>query len=430
MKTGHKILLAFKYFTGHYHRYIFLIMAVSFSFAIITTMTSLSEGMYNSVYKAAEQHYGGQLFIMGFHKQYRNLGLIDDEKEVRQAVKSLEKQPERVVKRTLVYGDGVLYFAGNSSRQRNLYGVDFDVEQEDFSQLDYVPGSQFDFEGAKSIIISKPVADLLGVRLGDDVVLKLKTKTGQNNTGTFIVKAIFYDESIFGYYKCYIDRTELNKLLDFDREAYSSLGLYFKTSEDAQNQAEILYSELEKSLPMNPFINQKEDYTKGLNQNWQGIRYFVMTLELFVSQVAELLTAIEILSYFLYIMISLIVLVSISVTYKLIIHERSSEIGTMRAMGLQRMDVLGVLVIEAFIVFIVSLLIGGILSLLFLWIISFFTFSFIPGFEIFLTKGRLLPGFTVQDISSNILLLVFIIFPALWIPSFRASRLKIASINK
>jgi len=429
VKIGNKITLALKYFLGHYRRYTFLILAISFGFAIITVMTSLSEGMYNNVHKAAQQHYGGQLIVLGFHKQYGNLGLIKDDEAVKKAVDALEIKPDRSVKRTLYFADGFLYFAGNSSRQKNVYGIDFDVESEEFASLDYDSGSAEGMGDSNGILISKLVADQLEARQGDDIVLKVRTKTGQFNTGTFIVRGIFRDESLFGYYKCYVDRRQLNELLAFDSDDYSSMGLFYENPEDVNEQSLLLYNQLEKTLPMAPVIGKKEEYSFELDRHWEGIRHFVMTLELFVSQVTELLQAMELISYFLYIMISLIMLVSISVTYKLIIHERTAEIGTMRAMGIQRMDIMGILILEASFVFLISLVAGFLLSAFILWIVSLLPFSFIPGFEVFMSNGRLLPAFTITDILSNILLLVLIIFPALWIPSYRASRLRIASIN-
>lgn len=77
-----KTTLALKYLAGHYRRYIFLIMAVSFGFAIITTMTALSEGMYRNVYRAARKEENAvskekcsfydpdRLFIQGFNSTY------------------------------------------------------------------------------------------------------------------------------------------------------------------------------------------------------------------------------------------------------------------------------------------------------------------------------------------------------------------------
>lgn len=417
--------MAFRYLSGHYRRFIFLIIAVGFGFAIITTMTALYEGMYRNVYRAARQHYGGQLFVLGFHKQYGNMELIRDDKTILQAIETLNKKPIRMVKRTLFFADGILYFAGNSSRQKYVYGVDWDIEKEEFAKLDYAYGSSAGMTGTNGILISLPVAKQIKAKIGDDIILKVRTKTGQSNTGTFIVRGIIRDESIFGYYKCFVDRRYLNSLLGLEKSDYSSLGLYYGKSVDIGKQAALLYTQLAKKLPMAPMIHTKEEYSFQLEQHWKGIRYFVMTLQIFVSQVADLLTAMERISYFLYIIIGIIVLVSISVTYKLIIHERMSEIGTMRAIGLQRSDILKILITEALFIFIISVVLGGVVSLLILWIISFFSFSFIPGFDIFMYKGRLLPYFTFNDIVTNIVLLAAIISPALWIPSFRASRLKL-----
>ena len=150
-----------------------------------------------------------------------------------------------------------------------------------------------------------------------------------------------------------------------------------------------------------------------------------MTLEIFVSQVSDLLKAMDVISYFLYIMIILIVLISISMTYKIIIHERTSEIGTMMAIGMQRKDVISILLFESAFVFILSLILGSIFSLLVLRVIYFISFDWIPGFEIFMQKGRLVPYFSIKTIFTNIIILMIITLPAAWVPSYRASRLNL-----
>ena len=428
MTLSNKTILALKYLSGHYKRYIFLILAVSFSFAIITTVTSLSAGMYKNVYNAAEQHYGGQLFVLGFDKKYGNIGLVQEDDVISHAVEALKKKPDHVVRRTLFFADGILFFDGNSSRQKSVYGVDWNVEYKEFKQLDYSAGGCNNLSGTNGILISEPVSKKLHVRVGDDLILKVRTKTGQNNTGTFIVRGIFRDNSIFGYYTCYIDRRHLNNLLRFKEDAYSSMGLYYNSLETAEKQSVPLYNELKKKLPMAPVMSNKEDFSFQLDQHWKGIRYFVMTIQLYVSQVTDMLTAMKLISYFLYVMISLIVLVSISVTYRLIIHERQAEIGTMRAIGLLRKEILTILLIEAFFVFLISLLFGGILSLLTLRIISFFSFSLIPGFDIFMYRGKLLPSFTMKDIGTNILMLAVIIFPSLVTSFSRVGKMNLATI--
>jgi len=74
----------------------------------------------------------------------------------------------------------------------------------------------------------------------------------------------------------------------------------------------------------------------------------------------------NITSYVVFAMIVLIVLVSVNVTYKLVIYDRIREIATLRAVGMQKRTVRAILLTEAFYLFIISLVGGLILSAIFL----------------------------------------------------------------
>ena len=262
-----KARIALRYLTGHLRHYIFLILSLSFGFAVISTSTSLSDSMSRNVYRAAQQHYGGQLLVLGFHKESGNLGLIQDEEQILSAVKATGIAPRKYIRRTSYFGRGILYFAGNSSLQKNVFGVDWENEKDEFEKLDYSAGSADNLAATNGILISQPVADKLKAQTGDDLTLRVQTKTGQYNTGTFVVKGIFEDRSIFGYYKCFVDITQLNRLLGFEDDEYSTLGLLFDDTETAGRAALNLHSELSEYLPMAPFIVDKEQYSFQLDQN-------------------------------------------------------------------------------------------------------------------------------------------------------------------
>ena len=276
--------------------------------------------------------------------------------------------------------------------------------------------------GDNSIFISEPVARELGARLGDDLVLEVITQTGQKNTGLVVVKGIIHDKSIFGYYKCFVQRTFLNNLLVYGPRQCSTIGLYFKDLNQLYEKTEILYNALKRHIPMGPQIKIKEDLTRHISASWKGIRYFTFPLHVYVSQVSDLLTAMKIISYFLYIIMIIIIVVSIFVTYRLILHERSAEIGTMSAIGFTIGDIQIILILESLFLFVISLLIGYLLSLVTIHILSLFSYSWIPGFEIFLYKGTLTAHFSFKTLCTNVLILLLCILPAVWIPSFQVTR--------
>jgi putative ABC transport system permease protein len=427
MKIQTKIKLAAKYFSGHFRRYIFLLIAMSFGFAIITSMTSLASGMSRNIYNASQNHYAGHIFIVGFDKNARTQARITAREQILKAIDESGISPERVVFRTMSFGEGILYFAGNAVRQKYVYGVDWDVEMDDFRKLEFAAGGVDSVAGDNNIFISEPVARELGARFGDDLVLEVITRTGQKNTGRVVVKGIIRDKSIFGYYKCFVQREFLNKLLVYRPHQCSSIGLFFKDLNHLYEKTEILYKALEKRIAMGPPVKVKEDLTRHISGSWKGIRYLTFPLHVYVSQVADLLAAMKIISYFLYIMMIIIIVVSIFVTYQLILHERSAEIGTMQAIGFTEGDIQGVLILESLFVFFISIIIGFILSRVIVNVLSLFSFSWIPGFEIFLHKGSLTTHVSFQTLCTNVLILFLCILPAVWIPSFQVTRRELTS---
>ncbi len=378
-------------------------------------MSSVFEGMYRNVYNSAKNHYGGDLIVLGFDKESGNMALINDEEKVIQAAEKAGIKGSRVLRRTSLFADGILYFEGNSSRQKNVTGVDFENEKEYFESLEIIEGSTDFKEKRKSILISDLSAEKLEVKAGDNIVLKSRTFKGQANTAEFVVSGIFKDRSIFGFYKCFIDIKSLNSLLAFDNEKCSTLGFMFDKPGDAVKAAPRLYNELEKiSLPLSPFIKDKNDYKYQLERDWKGIRYFVMTLPMFVSRIDELLSAMRAVSYFIYIAVSLIILVSISVTYRIIVNERTGEIATMKAIGFLKKDIYELFLFESVMIFILSLFSGFIASGIILKLISLFSFDSIPGFGIFLVKNHLTPVFTFKSFTLNILIMAAVTFPSFY----------------
>jgi putative ABC transport system permease protein len=202
---------------------------------------------------------------------------------------------------------------------------------------------------------------------------------------------------------------------------YSALGLYLPRGVKPEKAAEKLYQSLSTRLPSVPAIWDKDEFKREAGAKWEGIRYFIVPLKMYISEVDDLLVAMNITSYVVFAMIVLIVLVSVNVTYKLVIYDRIREIATLRALGMQKRSIRAILLTEAFYLFIISLAGGLLLSGLFLLSVSLVSFSWIPGFEIFTRGGKLVGVIRLETLGLNALLLLGIVLPSALVPVFRAS---------
>jgi ABC-type lipoprotein release transport system permease subunit len=415
--------LAGKYLIRYRRRYLFLFLALSFGFGIVTLMTSVKDGMYQNVYNSAQGHYAGDIVTVGYDKSLTGGPYLDREsiKAVLKAAETVRLNPVHTVARTIFGERGVLYYNGAARRLKYVIGVDWDNEAFYLDQLEYLERRD-SFEGEDAILLSTPVAQELGARLGDRLVLEVDTRGGQKNTGVFIVNGLVNDSTIFGYHKVYISRPTLNRLLLFEDDECSSLGFFLSRPGEAGKKQALLQGELSKTLETGPIVRDRKELTLERNRPWAGIKLFVLTIPVYLSEVADLLGAMRIITYFLYAVMLLIIFVSALATWRLVLRERSRELGTMRAIGFYGADLRYVLVAETLGLALVSLALGFFLSLLFSRLVTWIPFSWFPSFEIFMKDGKLRSLYLPETVLINIAAVFMVLIAAVWGPAFRSSR--------
>lgn len=400
---------------NHRKQHWFLFSALAMCFSIISLMTFLSTGMSRNVYDASRIHYGGDVILTAFDKSSRQYNVVDHWNNIDTLLKSWsEREGIHIVKRSSLFREGYLFFNGKSQLMKNITGLDVAAELEYLNHFDYLEGSAEAIQQLRSVAISAGVAESLGLHLGDNVTIKVSTRNGQINTGEFVVRAILDDRTILGYYRLFMNRKEMNALIGFEPEQYSLLGLYLDHPEKAAVYSHELYSMLKALLPTGGEIQTRDEYYREMDRSWRGLRYFVFPLSLYISEVDDLLRALDLVSYFLYLMMLCITLVSVLVTYSIIIHNRRRELAIFSAMGLRDREVQWVLVSESVLLLGVSIILGFILSFLGLFLLRFIDFNWIPGFGIFLKKGRLSGSWDLLRLFIDIGVIFVGVIPVVW----------------
>jgi ABC-type lipoprotein release transport system permease subunit len=425
--------LGFKYLYRYRRRYSFLVAALIFGFAIVTFITSLKDGMYDNVYYAAQSHYAGDIVAVGYDDNTagnytQHLGQ-DEISAILNAADRAGINPQYTVLRTIYSIDGTVHFNGKVIQLKYLMGCDWDKEAHLFNKMNFdepinsIQSFNQGFNlGDEDIILSVPVAQQLSVKTGDNIILETETRWGQKNTGVFIVRGIVKDTSIFGYYKAYISRLSLNRLTDFEDGDCSAIGFFFNDPGTAEQKRRQLQNILSQQIQIGPLVYDRDKMVFEKYLPWTGIRVFLYTLPVYLSEISDLLDAMNIITYLLYIMMLLIILVSAAVTYRLILHERAKELGTMRIIGFYGGDLRMVLWTEVLVIGFISLIAGFILAKILSWAVSFLSFSWFPGFEIFMKDGKLSPLYLPKTMLVNILLIFIVLFTMALLPSIRISR--------
>jgi len=339
--------IAWRNFWRNLGRYRLLVAALTTAVAVQVTILGATLGLTDTLRAKAARYFGGHVVVLGYGADPRSR--IRDLAQVERALRKVAVPGATVVRRSLYYDtDATLFFAGNRHAQRRLIGVEWEQERALLETLDLLSG-QLPGEGDESaILVSSAASEALGVRVGDDLVVSGATESGQKNTAMLVVAGIFDDPSIFGF-ASYLPIRVVNRLLDAHPERISEIGLFLPPHANPDRQARRVLAALADDLPVYPLFTTQEERNKAFLERDRSAptRYGVITLGANLAEIRNLLDALVILAGFLIVLFLFIVIIGVANTYRMLVYERTREIGTMRALGLTRRSAAWLFLFEA-----------------------------------------------------------------------------------
>lgn len=170
----------------------------------------------------------------------------------------------------------------------------------------------------------------------------------------------------------------------------------------------------------------QSDIEERLERKEDSLRIEITTWQQEVSFLEDMINAIDIISYILVGILMVIILIGISNTLIMSIKERTGEIGTLRAIGMQKSAVQMLFVIEGIILgffgAIMGVIVGGAISLFFQ--IFGWHFDKPMPISVFLANNTLYFKLTIFIVLSVIIFVIVISYLASLYPSHRATKLK------
>jgi putative ABC transport system permease protein len=132
---------------------------------------------------------------------------------------------------------------------------------------------------------------------------------------------------------------------------------------------------------------------------------------------------IKAISVLVLIILLAVIMVGLNNTYRIIVWERNREIGTMRALGMQRGTVSWLFLLEALFLALFGVIVGMVLAVGILMLIAVFTFA--PGdFSIFLNKNHLTWSFDVVQLVITVVLVALLTLLAARAPARKAGKVE------
>lgn len=373
-------------------QYTSLFAVCSVSVCIILAITAISDGMLRALNTKAIQYYGGELqFVSGGNF------LINDSDEKAQIIRDAlsEMGIESEVYKRFDY-DGAntqFYFEGTTTLTRILKGFNINDEKRLLDAFNFTERIEIS-EAHDYILISQPIAKLLGIHAGDSVTILTNTIHGYSNTMNLTVLGIFQDSSLFGMYTAYLDINSLIKLADYPEDYVNRLGIYTPGVSLSDKQIETLQEKLSEKLTMAPIPDNKDEFYRETPEKYEGDVYGLITLDANRPEIVMMTRALKLIVYLIIIPLVLIVAIGIGCSYRVVILKRIVETSTFRALGLKSKGVVKLFFAEVFLILVFGFIIGIIFSFILSGIISCFNFSFIPAFDLFLIGGKIAPVYS------------------------------------
>ena len=402
--------------------------AIAFGILIITLVNSFTAGFVENVQENFSHFFAGHVFLTGYEKSPsgRLITVIREDDVLIETIESLENLPLQYLSRRSSL-EGTLIFEGESIRQE-VVGVNWQEEGFLSERLILREGSMEQvLVDPRALVLNEKMAARLNVEIGDTLLVQLQTVTGQQNVGEFILAATSVDTGFFSAVSAYAHRSHVNRLLNISEDEYISLGLFLKDMLLMEREAQALSGALEEKLSLVPRFSGPRGFQEQRNQlleeQWEGTRYQLFTIGDFLKPLNQIASTLNTVGLVVVLILFVIIMVGVTNTFRMIIYERTREIGTMRSLGLQRGGVRGLFLLEALLLSLGGALVGLIAAFLVALILSLINFGMDNQFFIILKNGHLFFKVLPAQIAGNIAVIGVLTLLAALIPASRAAKL-------
>ena len=423
--------IAFRNLNRQKRRSMLLVIAIVFAFLIVTLIDGLSAGARKSLEYQIAKIIGGHVYVTGAEKAADK---TEDDKANEYLPPESVELVHRIIKEekidalyTTVRAQryGTLIFAGNQLTAQ-IAGCKFDEEEALRNSFAFKEGGWENVTIENALFIPQKTAEALNVALNDVILYEMTTLSGQATVAEFQIAGIYQDQSQFDQIQFYANFDYLNK------GCVAQFGIFLRD----ENQQDAVASIFEKRLAEYGPVTSRElaaqfnptspgqELLRQLNDGkWNGTKYAVMTFYDFAPQMVTLSQTIQWVSLGVLLVLLLVTMIGISNTFRMVVHERKGEIGTMRSCGVSRGKVSLLFLAEAGFLSVIGAAAGFVLALLVMLIISLIPISIDSVLSMLTTNGHFLWILSPTVICLKFLLTACLAVLAALGPAIRAANM-------
>ncbi|HAZ14954.1 MAG: hypothetical protein A2X86_21490 [Bdellovibrionales bacterium GWA2_49_15] len=420
-------IIAFRNITKSRTRSLLLGFAIAAVTTVLVVLHALTNGIQDTIMQNAMSLSSGHVNIAGFYKlsQTSAAPIITKKDFLKKLARENIPEAALIIERIKGWGKII---SDQESIQVPMWGVDIAEEKEILSRLSVLQGNLQDLSKRGSIVIFGEQAKKLKVAVGDTVTISMPTYRNQSNTMDVKVVAILRDMGLMSAFSVFAHHQDIREIYQMGADSTGQVMIYLKDL----GKLAIVEDRLRRLIPENGFkLMDKEanpfwmKFERVAAESWTGQKIDITNWRdetSFVKWIIDIFNAITII---LTSILLFIVILGLMNTLWISIRERTSEIGTLRAIGLQKGQVTTMFVLEAFILATFGTVFGVIVGSL---ISKGLSTLHIPirgdAFKMFLMADTLTLTIHPTSLFIAFFTITFFVTLGALFPSYKASKLK------
>jgi putative ABC transport system permease protein len=422
----HFILLAVRNLAAHRRRTLMLGGAMAGVTALLLFLLGLSNGVQSTVLQSATTLMSGHVNVAGFYKVTRG----QSSAVVTQTPKLLELIQREVPELVSVSQRGrglARVISETHGMPIALNGLDIAAEPVFRQVIRLAEGNLEALAVPGSILLFESQAKKLEVKTGDMLTLSGVTVRGSTNTQDVRVVAIARDIGLLSSITVFVPNATLRALYQLHDDATGALLLYLPNLDDAPAVQQRLRQAL-AAAHHELLEEEQQPYWQKLElvsqDDWTGQRLDVTTWKTEIAFVNWTSSLLHVLSFVLMFVLIVTIAVGLMNTLWISIRERTQEVGTLRAIGMQRSHVVWMFAVEALVLSVLSAGAGAVLGAILCAILNALQIPVPQAVQLFLMGDRLYLRVDAGATLLSITLISACTTAIALIPSFLAARLK------
>ncbi|OGQ87701.1 MAG: hypothetical protein A2289_24620 [Deltaproteobacteria bacterium RIFOXYA12_FULL_58_15] len=359
---GMYFVMAWRNLVQAKRRTLLLSAALGFVSLFLVLLLALSQGVTDTMLRSSTVLYTGHVNVGGFYKAKATDAwpLVEDVANLRKIVDANTDDIDHVVDRLRGWAKLV---SSTSSLYASLSGIDIAEEGAFLEKIQLAPERDYKKNGGDAILgriedLAQPntimlfaaQAKRLGLDIGDELTLSAESMGGTTNTMDVRLVAVAKDLGFMSNWNAYLPKSAIREMYQLADDISGVVLVYLRYPA----QANLAMEKLRGALTARGYTLMDHQpasfwmkFESVAGEDWLGQRLDLTTWEDEVGMMKWAITALDSISFFLVAIMLLIIIIGIVNTMFIAVRERTNEIGTMRAVGMHRRQVLKLFLLEA-----------------------------------------------------------------------------------